>query len=459
MIGGKRSGPVEAGERITNLDAVRGVAVLGILTMNAVAYGIPDGYFNLEAAGSNTWLDWFIGGAGEILFDQKFMGLFSLLFGAGIVLFADRAAAKARRPVWLSLWRNLLLLAIGIAHTAAWDGDVLVLYALCAPLVIALRRRPPAVLIAAGTLLVLSAAGAAVWAQTTVDDPINQIGGGYWLASGTKSAAVGSWFLYDVFVRALGMMLIGAALYRSGVLDGARNPGFYRRMALIGLGVGLPLSALGLAIVAASGFSADVALAGSAPNTVCDRPDSPGLLGADHALERPAKASADSRLRLRLRLRVRAVGRMALTNYLTQTALGLIVLGGLFGAVELTRTSIAVFVVAVWALQLWWSQAWLDRFRYGPVEWLWRCATYRPASLCALRHRASAQLPARRTRRPERRRLRRRCHTPRAGARAVRRLHRRSRSACGGGQRTRPARRRTGRLSPPPHLRGCRSPR
>ncbi len=376
MIGGKRSGPVEAGERITNLDAVRGVAVLGILTMNAVAYGIPDGYFNLEAAGSNTWLDWFIGGAGEILFDQKFMGLFSLLFGAGIVLFADRAAAKARRPVWLSLWRNLLLLAIGIAHMAAWDGDVLVLYALCAPLVIALRRRPPAVLIAAGTLLVLSAAGAAVWAQTTVDDPINQIGG-YWLASGTKSAAVGSWFFYDVFVRALGMMLIGAALYRSGVLDGARSPGFYRRMALIGLGVGLPLSALGLAIVAASGFSADVALAGSAPNTVATVPIVLGYLALITLWNGRAKASGDSRLRLWLRLRVRAVGRMALTNYLTQTALGLIVLGGLFGAVELTRTSIAVFVVAVWALQLWWSQAWLDRFRYGPVEWLWRCATYR----------------------------------------------------------------------------------
>ena len=67
-------------------------------------------------------------------------------------------------------------------------------------------------------------------------------------------------------------MLIGVALYRLGVLDGARSPGFYRRMALIGLGAGLPLSALGLAIVASSGFSAEVALAGSAPNTVATIP-------------------------------------------------------------------------------------------------------------------------------------------------------------------------------------------
>ena len=383
MTGGQRSGPVGAGERISNLDAVRGVAVLGILTMNAVAYGIPDGYFNLEAAGSSTWLDWLIGGAGEILFDQKFMGLFSLLFGAGIVLFADRAAAKARRPVWLSLWRNLLLLAIGIAHMTAWQGDVLVLYALCSPLVIALRRLRPAVLFGVGALLVLSAAGAAVWAQTTVDDPINQIGGGYWLAGGVKSGPVASWFLYDFFARGLGMMLIGVALYRSGVLDGSRSPGFYRRMALIGLAGGLPLAALGLAIVAASGFSAEVALAGSAPNTVATIPIVLGYLALITLWNGRAGESDGSRLRLRLR--VRAAGRMALTNYLTQTALGLIVLGALSGAVELTRTWIAVFIVAVWALQLWWSQPWLNRFRYGPAEWLWRCATYR--SWQPLRHR------------------------------------------------------------------------
>ena len=385
MTDAKRSGPVGAGERITNLDAVRGVAVLGILTMNAVSYGIPDGYFNLEAAGSNTWLDWLIGGAGEILFDQKFMGLFSLLFGAGIVLFADRAAAKARRPVWLSLWRNLLLLAIGAAHMLAWDGDILVVYAVCAPLVIALRRLRPAVLMAAGTLLVLSAAGAAVWAQTTIDDPLNQIGDGYWLADGTMSDPVGSWFLYDFFARALGMMLIGVALYRLGVLDGARSPGFYRRMALIGLGAGLPLSALGLAVVASSGFSAEVALAGSAPNTVATIPVVLGYVALITLWNSRTGESADTRRRDGLRLRVRAAGRMALTNYLTQTALGLIALGALSGTVDLTRTWLAVFVAAVWALQLWWSQAWLDRFRYGPVEWLWRCATY--WSWQPLRHR------------------------------------------------------------------------
>ena len=90
-----RARPIGFGARNTNLDLVRGVAVLGILVMNAVSYGLgPGPYFNLSAGGSETWLDWLIGGFGEIFVDQKFMGLFSVLFGAGIALFCDRAAQK-----------------------------------------------------------------------------------------------------------------------------------------------------------------------------------------------------------------------------------------------------------------------------------------------------------------------------------------------------------------------------
>ena len=68
---------------------------------------------------------------------------------------------------------------------------------------------------------------------------------------------------------------------------------------------------------------------------------------------------------------------MALTNYLAQTALGLVVLQGIFDQGNFARSQLLVFVAGVWALELWWSAAWLARFRFGPVEWLWRCATYR----------------------------------------------------------------------------------
>ena len=149
--------PTVSTGRITNLDTVRGVATLGILVMNAVSYGLPEAaYFNLDAAGSDTWLDWIVGVAGEILVDQKTMALFSLLFGAGIVVFADRAEAKGNRPVRLSLWRNLLLLAIGLGHTVLWEGDILVVYALCSPVLLALRKRSPRLLLTLGSTMVLA---------------------------------------------------------------------------------------------------------------------------------------------------------------------------------------------------------------------------------------------------------------------------------------------------------------
>ena len=122
-----------------HLDTVRGIATLGILVMNAVSFGLPQpAYFNLDYAGSDTALDWIVGVLGEVFVDQKTMAMFSMLFGAGIVVFADRAAAKGRRANWLSLWRNTLLLGIGLVHAVFWFGDVLMLYAICSPVLLLL---------------------------------------------------------------------------------------------------------------------------------------------------------------------------------------------------------------------------------------------------------------------------------------------------------------------------------
>ena len=364
------SGPLatRAAERITTLDAVRGVAVLGILTMNAVAFGLPAAaYTNLDAGGTRTWLDWMVGGAGEILADQKFMGLFSMLFGAGVVLFAERAAAKGRRSVLLSLWRNALLLGIGIVHLSFWDGDVLFAYALCAPVVLALRRLPAKVLLALGGACYLAVAVISWLVQSSLHR-FSSVLIDFW-NDGEYDGVIGIWFLTDYFGRALGAMLIGAALYRTGVFSGSRAPSFYRRLAAWGLGIGLPLSAAGFALMAATGFDIDWAVAGTIPNTLATVPLCLSYLSLI-ALWNSARSGG-------LRQRIRAAGRMALTNYLTQTAVGLLVLSALLADLDLSRSGIAVFIVAVWVLQLWWSKAWLDRFAFGPVEWLWRCATYR----------------------------------------------------------------------------------
>ena len=360
--------PTGAGERIAALDVIRGVAVLGILTMNAVGYGLTDAaYWNIGAGGIDTRLDWVIGGAGEIFFDQKFMGLFSMLFGASIVLFADRAAARERRANWLSFWRNLLLLGIGVLHMLLWDGDVLVLYAVCSVFLLALRKRSPRALLVLGVGMMVGAAALAIAAQQWIGADGAALEG-YW-KDGAMSDALGSWFAADAFLRALGMMLIGVAFYRTGVITGERSPAFYRRAAVWGLVIGLPLAAGGFAFVAVGDFSPDAAIAGTAPNTLATFPLALAYLSVIALWSlRPATA---------LRRRVSAVGRMALTNYLTQTIIGVLVLEMLFDPDDLSRSWLVLFIVAVWGLQLWWSQAWLARFRYGPFEWAWRCATYR----------------------------------------------------------------------------------
>ena len=362
--------PTPGSERITSLDTIRGVAVLGILTMNVVSYGLGEGaYFNIDAASPQNWLDWFIGGFGEVFFDQKFMGLFSMLFGAGIVLFADRAAAKGRRAGLFSLWRNFLLLLIGVAHAALWDGDVLIVYAVCSPLLIAMRNLPVRLLSSLGAVgVIVPSIGAAVL-QPTIDADGQGLGE-YWGVAGDMSDAVGLWFISDFFFRALGMMLIGVAAYRSGFLTGSKPKDSYLRSVRWGLGLGLPLSAAGFGFVVLNDFGPGVALIGTVPNTIATIPIVFGyaaLISLWHrrTSERPFNG------------RIRAVGRMALTNYLTQTILGIAILRGLFDPADLSRSLLALFMVGVWGLQLWWSQAWLAKHRYGPAEWAWRVATYR----------------------------------------------------------------------------------
>ena len=361
--------PVDPAGRITSLDLIRGVAVLGILVMNAVSFGLGSGpYFNLSAGGTRTWFDWLLGGLGEIFVDQKFMGLFSVLFGAGIVLFCDRASGRTKRAAGLSLWRNLLLLAIGGVHSLVWEGDILIGYALVSPVIILLRNRSPRTLLVLGSCLVLLSPLAAVMLQASLPGDGSGLGA-LWSFSGEMTGAGQLFIMADFLSRAVGMMLIGVALFRNGVLTGARPRSFYRRWATMGLGMGLPLAALGLAWVVVEDFSPQVALIGTIPNTLGTVPAVMGYLSLIILWNRRPETS--------LHRRLRAAGRMALTNYLTQTILGVLVLRQLLVDVSLTRTMLALFVMAMWLLQVWWSAAWLGRYRYGPAEWLWRVATYR----------------------------------------------------------------------------------
>ena len=257
---GGDSGPVAESTRITSLDLIRGVAVLGILLMNAVSFKfgrVP--YLNLSAGGSETWLDWSVGVFGEIFIDQKFMGLFSLLFGTGILLFIERAESKDRRPILLNLWRNALLLAMGILHALVWDGDVLTVYAISSLFLIAFRKLPAKGLIAPGAGIFLLSVPSALLAQYIADTTDVSLAGLWSLSESNGDEplndAVGGLLLFGYFLRGFGMILMGAGLYRLGFMNGRMSPRTYKMTAAIGIGAGLSLATASVVVSALGDYA------------------------------------------------------------------------------------------------------------------------------------------------------------------------------------------------------------
>ena len=187
---GRDTGPVAETTRIDAIDVLRGVALLGILLMNVQSFAMPQAaYFNPTAYGDLEGADLYVWVAGRMLADQKFMTIFSMLFGAGIVLMAGRAEARgdARRVHYRRMgW----LLVIGLLHAhLLWPGDVLFLYAVCGMLVYPLRWQPP------GRLLALGAGLLAVsWARSSSTGPASRSASATsawscWLAGGRRFAA------------------------------------------------------------------------------------------------------------------------------------------------------------------------------------------------------------------------------------------------------------------------------
>ena len=358
-------------QRITHLDTVRGVAVMGILIMNAVSFFfVGAAYFDISSPENKTILDWLVGGFGEVFADQKFMALFSILFGASVLLFCERAAAKGHSPVRLSLWRNFLLLLMGLFHASIWEGDILFVYACCAPVLLLCRKLPPTLLISVGTLLYLSpiivsglavsvvdpAAFLEVWGSLSIKNP----------SSDVDLVLLG--LMYDVFARAMGMMFIGMGLYANGMLihANASDALFKRSLCLVALGA--LLSGVGLAWTATQNFSPTAIVQGNIANTVGTVPMALGYLGL--LMWWNEKTSGV------LINRIRALGKTALTNYIGQTVV-CVVLASLLPNEWLSRTTVFLLIIVIWWAQLYLAEKWLKRYRFGPLEYLWRCATYR----------------------------------------------------------------------------------
>lgn len=417
--------PVSAGERIDTLDFIRGLAVMGILAANIIAFGQPfDAYMYPTAfktdpgdPGGWMWITQFI------LIDGKMRGLFTLLFGAGLYLFMEKAWARGATR-GLQAGRLAILMMFGLVHFFfIWPGDILFYYALFGFLVLACLKWSVKTQLWVGLagymlgVLIYAAMFTMTWAIAdtpfgesapelaeqrsmmiaAIDDTLARSDvPNAAIASGDYAALVThrlteQWSepLLNALLfgfETLPLMLLGVALYRLGFFSGGFDCAKLARWGWAGLIIGgLTHLAIGL-VIQSGGFTYYGTLAafvgwsplprlwmvlGLAALLVVYSPSATGWLGE----------------------RVRAAGRAAFTNYLGTSVVMMFVFHGwalgLFG--ELSRPQLYIVVALTCVLMLAWSKPWLDRYRYGPLEWLWRSLTYR--QMFALRKRSSADRP------------------------------------------------------------------
>ena len=397
--------PVAPSSRIESIDVVRGFALLGILLMNILAFGLPSrAYFDPSVDGALAGADFGAYVTVELLVEGVMRALFSMLFGAGVVILATGERPKSAAIYYR---RQLLLLAFGLldAFVLLWSGDILVAYAL-AGLVLYLCRnwQPKALLVTAGLVfaylatvygglfLLLSVpeytdspSALAAWhdAKASFEPTTGALAaevlmfeGSYADAFLVNAGVVGTLYSQGLplvlFWDALGCMLLGMALYKAGVLRGTLSLRFYTILACCGFGIGLAVNGFEVAMKVGSDFALKWVSGASV---------------VTNDLGRVAMALGFAALIMivcqrgwlaRVRPGLAAAGRMALSNYILQSLIGLVLFHdfgfGLWN--ELARHQLYFIVFAQWAVMIAFSLWWLRRFRFGPLEWLWRSLTY-----------------------------------------------------------------------------------
>ena len=391
--------------RHITLDALRGFAVMGILAMNIIAFALPEWayvapgtYGGDSAADKASWLVSFI------LIDGKMRGLFSLLFGASMALIIERAEAKGENPAKVHYSRMIWLLVFGLAHYLfIWWGDILFLYAVIGCIAYLFRNwevrrliKWALIIFSLGFLLYAVQFGGLQFLQYMATQPgadaamVSQYreiieSPDFSLdASAEIAAYTGSygdilarrwgdvWHLLVLiaqsFAETLPLMMLGMAMKKNGFLTGEWDRGDYARWARKMLIPGIAIST-GLGLwVASTGFDLITTLANFVAWSLIPR-----LLmtiGYAALLIIAIQSFASSALIGR----VAAAGRAAFTNYLgTSILMSTLFYGYAFGLYnQVGRASLWFFVLGAWVLMLLWSKPWLERFHYGPFEWLWR---------------------------------------------------------------------------------------
>lgn len=395
------SAPVSPTERIEALDIVRGLALFGVFLVNMydfsgpfVASGplaIPDTPWD-QAAEAFIW----------IFGEGAFYSQFSLLFGIGLALQMTRAADRSERYGWRLASRLAVLACFGFAHTVLlWDGDILLAYALAGFLFLAFARVKPKT----GLWLSLGFATISFLAMTLIttlvfffdDSPqvtaseIQSDIDSFVAISYSERIAdeLSGW--YEIVGNAVlsmpwffAVFLVGSWLVKSGkVFDWQSHRPFLMRA----LKVSIPIALVAKGLIAVIYFSRSNVLAESFRWPITIMVGGPAL-GATYLCGTLLLLDRDSGFGSGLGRRVLGwfapIGKMALTNYLLQSVMGVLIFRGygfgLYGRVGLGL--VVVMTICLFCLQVLFSRLWLQAFLYGPMEWLWRSLTYgKPAKL------------------------------------------------------------------------------
>jgi uncharacterized protein len=399
------------GTRLESLDFIRGCALFGILIMNIVGMGMGPAYDNPTVMGGDTGINlwtWYVVNVG---FEGTQRGLFSILFGAGVILFTSRPDSTDAY-----FRRNLWLIAFGLfnAWVLLWGGDILYFYGLTALFLFAFRNLPGKKLLGLGVAsFVLGAAWSGLetynmlnlheraaaaetvpvaqrneeqksaiekWKEQSRGGPSPEMvarlkrenQGGYVSALVVRAPRISqaqSWDAYRYFFDIFGMMMIGMALFKLGVLTLEAKTRTYFAMMVGGYAIGMPLNIYEANWLMSHGFSGLARHQAEITYDFARLAQTTGHLGL-------LGLFLKSGIFASFRHAMAAVGRMALTNYLTHSVVALIifVLLGYWGALE--RHQLYYIVFSIWAMQIVISPIWLKHFHFGPVEWLWRYLTY-----------------------------------------------------------------------------------
>ena len=393
--------PTTRSERLVMLDALRGFATLGILIMNIQSFSmVSSAYLNPTAFGDLNNANYGVWYLSHLFADMKFMSIFSMLFGAGIALMSDKRTAHGLAVTRFHFRRMGWLLVLGLLHAhLLWPGDILVSYSLCGMAVFYFRNFSPCVLWMTGLLCFSVASGTSVLTGLSIPfwppEDVLEMQQETWRPGPTEinnelKIQLGSWlqqlplrssqalfletfvFLFTLAWRCSGLMLIGMALYKQGILTGVRSNSTYAFLIVIAACIGIPVTMYGIHENFAHEWNMSYSFfLGDQFNYWASPMISLGYAGAIMLIFKMPNLK-------KMAWPLARVGQMALSNYILQTLLCTFLFYGhgfaQFG--KFSRVEQLLTVLAVSLIQITFSCIWLNYFRFGPLEWLWRSLTY-----------------------------------------------------------------------------------